>query len=49
MDESVDEAKAAADPSQDQLLTDVYVSYLDLVASQHFSVSQGKPTDMLTS
>src|SRR5215210_5626360 len=27
IDESVDEAKAAADPSQDKLLTDVYVSY----------------------
>ena len=27
MDEVVDEAKAAAEPSQDNLLTDVYVSY----------------------
>ncbi len=27
IDEAVEEAKAAADPSEDQLLTDVYVSY----------------------
>jgi TPP-dependent pyruvate/acetoin dehydrogenase alpha subunit len=27
IDESVDEAKAGADPSEDRLLTDVYVSY----------------------